>query len=345
LELISPYADIWSISLDSSSCDLWLAYHDGSGNTTGFSNYDGNSFTHFSTPNGGDVFEVLPGTAGDIWVASSSNGLGHFDGDAWTWYNESNSPLSNYVTDILFDHEGRLWVSTKNNGISVLNGGIWQTFNPSNSPVQEDILWLFIDHSGAVWAWNNGNPLRFDGTDWTPFYVNAGLEYDVIYSMAEDLNGKLWFGSYNAVYEYDGNGFITHDIENSNMGANLTFNIKVDAYNNKWLIHNAGISVYNENGITNLPIEPPVSTTSTSHVAVEQFKVLIYPNPNSGSFLVETSSDGPFTARVFDLSGHLVNTVLSNGKSKEIKGLKTGLYFVEILQGGEVAHSKVVVGQ
>jgi ligand-binding sensor domain-containing protein len=337
--------DIWSITLDSTTCDLWISFHDGSTNNIGFCKFNGTIFTHFTTPSGGDVFKVLIGPTGDIWVASSSDGLGHYDGNGWTWLNPSNSPLSNFVYDIAFDHQDRLWVSSLNKGVSVFDNGNWTTFNPINSPLQNNVLWLFVDHFGTVWAWNGGSPLKFDGMEWTSFPVNAGAGYDHIYSMAEDLNGKLWFGSYYAVYEFNGNDLIAHKIENSNIGANLTFNIKIDPYNNKWFIHNPGVSVYNENGITNLPVNPPNSTTSSNPVAGVQSTILVYPNPSNGSFLVESSGNAPWTARVSDLSGRVVRTLVSNGEKTAVEGLSAGLYFLTIHQDRHIFNSKIMVGK
>lgn len=340
-----PSAHVFSITKDTNSCDLWITFNDGSSSNIGFAKYDGTTFTNYTTPSGSDVFKVLIGANGDIWVASSSDGLGHFNGNNWEWFNQNNSPIANYVVDIALDQEGRLWATSLNKGVSVYENGTWATFNSANSPVQDIASWLYVDQSDNIWVSNGGSPLKFDGINWSPFPVNSGTGYDGIYCMVQDLSGNLWFGSFYAVYKYDGNNLITYNIENSNIGANLAFNIKVDVFNNKWFAHGFGVSVFNENGITNLPVNPPNTTTSTTQIDNLTASLLIYPNPNNGSFIVEVNGDGPWTATVSDVAGRQVKAVEAVGKIESFEGLWTGFYFVAIWQNGKVTTQKIVVGQ
>lgn len=343
--LTSLSFDIWSFTTDTVTCDLWMAFHDGFNNKIGFAKYDGSTFTSFSTPTGSDVFKVLIDPTSDIWVASSSDGLGHFDGNNWTWFNQNNSPLANYILDIAFDHDGKLWVATNGKGISVYNDSGWTTYNSTNSPVQDAVLWLYVDQSDNIWVWNSGSPLRFDGINWTSLTVSTGEGYDHLYSMAQDMNGKFWFGSYYAVYEYDGVNLKTYKIENSNIGADLAFKIRVDAYNNKWFVHGAGVSVFNENGITNLPIEPPNNSTGTTQVPKVSPTINIFPNPNNGSFWLETTGEGVWTATISDLSGRIVRQLKALGKKAKLDGLAAGFYIVTIKQDGHLSNGKVMVTQ
>ena len=251
------YFDIWSLTLDTATCDIWISFYENNGDPIGFSKFDGTSFTNYSVPSGWDVFKVLIGPDGTVWVAAPSDGLGMFDGNNWTWYDEANSPLSNLTLDIALDQQGHVWVTSYGNGLAHFDGVNWTSYNPSNSPAPESIYWVFVDQSNVVWMYNGSDALQFDGTNWMNFPVTT--EPFTLSSMAEDIHHNYWFGASDGVYFWNGNNFTKYDITNSPIGQNRAKEIKIDPYGNKWFVHGTGVSVFNENGISNRIINPPNS--------------------------------------------------------------------------------------
>lgn len=65
-------------------------------------------------------------------------------------------------------------------------------------------------------------------------------------------------------------------------------------------------------------------------------KLLVYPNPSRGWFLVQSAVKGPYTVRLYTATGQLVREVRAQGTLSRIEapGLPGGLYYVQVV-GGE----------
>jgi ligand-binding sensor domain-containing protein len=62
---------------------------------------------------------------------------------------------------------------------------------------------------------------RFDGKTWTNFTVENGLAGDIVYSIAQDAKGVLWFGTSNGVTRYDGKTWRSVDQRNGLLDNNV----------------------------------------------------------------------------------------------------------------------------
>lgn len=252
----ADYFSISSISLDTATCDLWIAFYENNGDPIGFTKFDGNAFTNYTTQNGRDVHKVLVAPNGTIWVASSGDGLGRLSGNTWTWFKANNSPLEDYVFDIALDQQGRIWATTYTKGVFVYNGIAWTNFNASNSPIQNDVHRFLVDNDGNVWMSTNSGAVRFDGVNWIGFPGPVPLNAT---PMAQEANGAFWFSGGYGIYKNNGNDFTLYDLLNAPLGKNGASKIKIDPYGNKWFLHGVGVTVFNENGISNQLINPPYS--------------------------------------------------------------------------------------
>ena len=256
---ISTYFGTWSMTLDTSTCEIWIALYDNNDDSPGYIKYDGDTFSKFYTPTNRDVFKVLIGPNGTRWVASFGDGLGRIDDDGTTWYNSSNSPLEGTVTDITLDKDGNIWAGYLH-GIAYFNGNNWINYDSSNSGAPEWLLWIFIDSFGNLWT-SEGLPgsyhnvIRFDGANWESLNITSPLGY--VQSMVQDQFQNYWFGTSEGVFKYNGMDFSHYNLSNSKITGNSTSEIHVDNYGNKWFVHSAGVSVFNENGISNHIIAPP----------------------------------------------------------------------------------------
>ena len=64
----------------------------------------------------------------------------------------------------------------------------------------------------SVWAgtWGGGVS-RFDGGRWHNYTTRDGLAGNVVYRIAQEPNGVLWFGTNNGVTRYDGKSWRGYD--------------------------------------------------------------------------------------------------------------------------------------
>lgn len=262
---IGTAVNAWSMTMDQENCVLWVASYGITG-TYGVVSYDGNVFKKYNT--GGSAFKVKIASDGTVWVATTSNGLGRFDGTNWTWFNESNSPLANWVYDIALDASDGVWAATYENGLVHWDGNTWQQFNESNSPVNNYSSLIYIDAAGMVWTHNNdGDLLRFDGQNWQTIPTNP---QGYVNRIIEESPGKYWIALSGGALLWDGNTFEKYEVANSQIGSNYVWDIYIDPYGNKWFTNLAGVSVFNENGISNRLINPPYGVTGTVFFDTDQ---------------------------------------------------------------------------
>ncbi len=78
---------------------------------------------------------------------------------------------------------------------------------------------------------------------------------------------------------------------------------------------------------------------------IEQFNVVVYPNPASEELTLERDQDGPATAELFDLQGRSVRALLLNSRIERVPvgNLAPGQYLLRILQAGKVQVVRVEV--
>jgi len=141
-----------------------------------------------------------------VWIGTEG-GINMFDGNTWkTWThkeglgaeNEQNLPLS---TNTGLGTRSR-------HDLSVMSEG-QQTYNP------DYVFALIVDKDDTIWAgtWGGGVS-HFDGKTWTNFTVKDGLAGNIVYSIAQDAKGGLWFGTNGGLSYFDGK--IWHGFNRSN---------------------------------------------------------------------------------------------------------------------------------
>ncbi|HLP94939.1 MAG TPA: T9SS type A sorting domain-containing protein [Saprospiraceae bacterium] len=305
--LNSSYMSIWSLNYDTAHCALWISYNTNDDDPVAFSKYDGQTFTHYNTPDGYGAFETVVSSNGTVWVASSSSGLGQFDGNVWTWYNEQNSPVSDFLWSVTLDQSQNVWFAGDwPTIIGKYNGVTWTIFNEANSPVDGLSNWVYIDHSGMVWTSNATGLLRFNGTQWQHFAV-PGTGQSGIYRMTQDQYHHFWISNRTGLLEWDGSTFKVFHLKDYPLASLFAGRVNIDLYGNKWIANNNyGVTVYNENGLSNQIINPEAGVKGKVYFDTNQNgqeepggsepgipgeKVLLQPE----NMTIFTNMDGEFT--------------------------------------------------
>jgi len=142
------------------------------------------------------VYGIAVDKTGRVWFGTEG-GVSMFDGKTWkAWTHRDGLGAPN---------EAKLPASTNTglgtrsrHDLNVQSAGM-ATFNPN---------YVFSMHAapdGMVWAgtWGGGVS-RFDGKQWRNYTVKDGLAGNLVYTIAQDEQGVLWFGTENGVSRYDG---------------------------------------------------------------------------------------------------------------------------------------------
>lgn len=144
-----------------------------------------NHFTNQYQEAADNIHCGLQDKAGNLWFGTTGDGVYRYDGRSFTNFTAKDGLNSNRVWCILEDKAGNIWLGT-DAGICRYDG---KTFTPVPIP-------LF-----------NRLPLTPDTSKIDPFAKNE------VWSMLQGRSGKIWFGTSNGVYCYNGITF-THFLQN-----------------------------------------------------------------------------------------------------------------------------------
>ncbi len=244
-----------------------------------------------------DVIRLVADPFNDkhVYAASWGNGvLEFFNGEFVEWYNDSNTdgalqsifPGSPYIRigGMAFDSKNNLWVTNSSvpAPVSVRKAdGSWKSF--SYGPLLGDAFageivitsgdtkWVQLPKGSGLFVFNNGSDLE-DETDDRSMKINLRARYPLgdfkvlndIYSMAMDLEGRLWIGTSNGVAVYyspesvfSGVNFYANqpsvdlgdDLYHALLGTEIVSSIAVDGANRKWFgTRGSGVFLTNSEG-------------------------------------------------------------------------------------------------
>jgi ligand-binding sensor domain-containing protein len=210
-----------------------------------------------------DVWALAPGVR-VLW-AGTWGGLLRWDlwDGGYTKFTPADGLTGTFVSDIAVDSQGRAWVG-HDRGLSVCDGTSCTTYDTENSDIPGEYVTRVVAASdGRVWlhsrsangTWGEGVTV-YDGLTWTTYTTADGLADNDVRSMAEDLNGHLWFGHWDGdVSRFDGSNWTTyHDID---LNYRAVTGIAVDNLNRKWFITLNVVIVFDGTNWTRYyPLEP-----------------------------------------------------------------------------------------
>ncbi len=174
---------------------------------------------------------------GTLWIGTWA-GASHFDPRTGKFKNYVKELVNEWVYGIAVGPDKRVWFGTEG-GVSMFDGKTWrawthvdglgaanagglppstntglgtrsrhdlstlrdrsETYNPNY------VFSVLVARDKRVWAgtWGGGAS-RYDGQRWTNFTTQDGLGGNLVYAIAEDAAGALWFGTNRGVSRFDG---------------------------------------------------------------------------------------------------------------------------------------------
>ena len=149
-----------------------------------------------------------------VWFGTEG-GISMYDGDTWREWSHKDGLGAANVKQLLPSSNTGLGTRSRHD-LSVLEQGK-QTYNPSY------VFSLIVDdRDDSVWAgtWGGGVG-HYDGKSWTNYTSSDGLAGNIVYSIAQDNNGMLWFGTNTGLSRYDGKSWITYDTHTGLLDNNV----------------------------------------------------------------------------------------------------------------------------
>jgi len=213
---------------------------------------------------------------GAMWIGTW-DGVSRFDPKAGTFTNFRKELINVWVYGIDIDPEGRIWFGTEG-GVSMLDRqGQWRSWthkdglgvaNTQNLPRSANtglgtrsrhdltveaegkdtfnpnyVFSVQVDRKrGGTWfgTWGGGVS-HFDGTTWKSLSAKDGLAGPVVYSIAQEPDGTLWFGTNKGLSRYDGTSFTNFGRADGLTGDNV-YAIAIDPQGGVWAGAKGGVT-------------------------------------------------------------------------------------------------------
>lgn len=169
-----------------------------------------------------------------VWFGTEG-GVSMYDGKTWRSWSHKDGVGAPNLNNLSASPNTGLGTRSRHD-LSMLSGGGQMTFNPGY------VFALQITPDQSVWAatWGGGVS-RFDGTRWRNYTARDGLAGDIVYSIAQEPNGVLWFGTNNGISRYDGKTWRNYD-KNVGLLENNVYALAVAPNGDIWAGSRHGVS-------------------------------------------------------------------------------------------------------
>ncbi len=213
-------------------------------------------------------------SSGALWIGTWY-GVSRFDRDG-KFTNYVKELVNEWVYGIGIDSKDRVWFGTEG-GMSMYDGTQWQAWthadglgapNKDNRPLSVNtglgtrarhdpsvftsgettynpnyVFTVHVRADDTIWAgtWGGGVSV-FDGRQWRNYTTADGLAGNIVFSIAEDDSGTLWFGTDSGLSRFDGKTWQTLTRRDGLIG-NTIYAVAAAPGNQIWAGMRGGVNV------------------------------------------------------------------------------------------------------
>lgn len=174
----------------------------------------------------------------------------------------------------LQDKSGNLWFGTTGEGVYRYDGKLFYNYTIKDGLNSNAVYSILEDKSGYIWIGTTDGVCRYDGkkitripitanffpTNSSNNYYNSQSTKNTVWSMLQDKSGKIWFGTGDGVYCYNGksfSGFLQNErvINKQNLQLKMVDCMVEDNSGNIWFASGCppgmeGVCMYDGESIT-----------------------------------------------------------------------------------------------
>ncbi|HYQ56318.1 MAG TPA: two-component regulator propeller domain-containing protein [Draconibacterium sp.] len=172
-------------------------------------------FNSNNSPISGEIWDIQTDSKGNLWIGCS-DGLIKYDGETFTRFDTSNSPIpEDVIWSIAIDDNDVVWFSSSRankGGLVKYDGTNWAVYTPENSDLpgnhitsvvfdKNKDLWLLVEDHGYYFT-------KISGDNWM-IYDEEDIGFPIIFE-----NGELCFNSKNELYSAPNYKLVEWEIPN-----------------------------------------------------------------------------------------------------------------------------------
>jgi len=182
------------------------------------------------------VYGIDVDEQGRVWLGTEG-GVSMYDAGVWSSWDHDDGLGADNKDDLLRSPNTGLGTRSRHD-LSVVDSGGAETYNPNY------VFAVHVDDRNQnVWfgTWGGGAS-RFNGKDdWSSLTTADGLAGNIVYSIAQEEDGTMWFGTNRGATRFDGQTWTTFDTHDGLIGTNV-FAIEIDQNNDVWLGTKGGVT-------------------------------------------------------------------------------------------------------
>ncbi|NIP41399.1 MAG: hypothetical protein GWO41_06285, partial [candidate division Zixibacteria bacterium] len=184
---------------------------------------------------------TLAGMGRFLWVGTD-NGLYRYDTKekGWRRFTKESGLPANTITSLSSPDDQSLWVATPV-GLALYERGSWQAFGEEQGINDTDLYLVHADSRNRVWAVSENNLFRYNGSEWTDYFIYEASVNDTIQKIVRDFIGYSDQNSLvNAVYQIKMMNGLESDIPEPGQKIKLPFTYS--------LTHKINVLTYDSDG-------------------------------------------------------------------------------------------------
>jgi ligand-binding sensor domain-containing protein/signal transduction histidine kinase len=192
------------------------------------------------------VRNVFRDRAGALWVGSDGDGVFRIKGNRTLHLTVREGLTNNFVRAMAEDRDGSLWVAA--------DEGLNHIFLSAPRPrivryeMRDGLAYfstrvLLVDRVGDVWIGTDRGVSHIHDGHFLKDVATAALAQMKIWSIHEDFDGSLWFGTRNNGLFRVRNGRLTHFTVADGLASNAIYQILEDKVGHLWLSGPNGVSL------------------------------------------------------------------------------------------------------
>ncbi len=246
--------------------DLWISTQ---GGLVKYNKETGEK-TFFNRANAGlpdnNLMGICYETNGNIWLATTYNGIAKFKDGQCTIYNTFNSelPSDQHNRRIIKDKNGNVWVASMNYMVK-FNGTTWKTWETGHPFSSWPVISGFdIDSSGVVWIFSTDGIGKIENDEYSVISSIGSSLNAIIGCLKIDREQNIWIAIENqGIFKYDGSVFTRFNVSNSCITDNTIFDMTFDSQNKLWYSTSKGLVCFDGAICENYPSPEPLYKIKT----------------------------------------------------------------------------------
>ena len=197
---IPPYTQIRDIAFDSEGT-IWLATNRGlgmhrNGSLIIYDESDGLIRPEYNA-------DVNVGNNNEVIYSTYGSGFSIYDGKTFTNYDETNGLVDNRIWDLAIDSKNNYWLALDGSGVQMFDGKEFHHHKISDGITAGETFTAYVDDFDNIWIGTfGGGVCYYDGNVWNSVDTRDGLLDDLVGSIYSVDGNKYWFGSERGITAY-----------------------------------------------------------------------------------------------------------------------------------------------